>query len=731
MEFARWYLQTGGLPGGQVLFTSFKKHTTLVNLLKQIGQVFSSEFERKGIDWLSLSDSQRYDETLQILLIIPVVWVWDSVESVAGCPTGVPSDWTRTEQLQLVEFLRKSVKTKAKFLLTSRRDEQNWLDGLPVRITLEAMPMSERAQLAQILAEKRGHHSDSLEYWQPLLRFSGGNPLTLILVLNEVLERGLGTAHEINAFTAQLQAGTVNFWSEENKYNFELLRSSLCFGFERAFSKEDQQKLAYLRFFRTIVRADILSLMGSTDTQFTLPELHGLTEEAWTSLLNRAAEFGLLSGSEFYIIHPALPCIAQELFGRPYRPKPSTVDQTDLRTQCRFAEVMGVVGDNCYERFAQGDRRILWLLAAYEENLLYAYQLALSYGLWEALTKTMQGLRALYDETERLTDWRGLVGQVDPHFAVADTEGPLPGREDNWHLTLAYRIDVARRSGDLPEAERLGRLLVDWTRRRAAPVLEMATGSLDVFGRFFIQSLAAALQYLGEILRMQHKTECLGLFEESLALASQLGYKRGMAIVNFSIAQACYDDQMSEIRDFDKAEYCLKESLKLFDKSLDKVELTGTYWVLGQLCYKRFTEAREHGQSEELLRHELREAINSDKMALTYCPPFKKDFLVDIHRDLARLYSEQGDFNEATRNFWESIRYMKAEEEMASNAKMESSSYDHAKACLAQAINLTQSERSRGVTWETGQLRDARECADTALREFEQLGVCLACNLSY
>lgn len=57
------------------------------------------------------------------------------VEPVAGFPSGTESTWSELEQRELVDFLRDARDTKAKFLLTSRRDERVWLgDDLPRRI---------------------------------------------------------------------------------------------------------------------------------------------------------------------------------------------------------------------------------------------------------------------------------------------------------------------------------------------------------------------------------------------------------------------------------------------------------------------------------------------------------------------------------------------------------------------------------------------------------------------
>ena len=73
------------------------------------------------------------------------------------------------------------------------------------------------------------------------------------------------------------------------------------------------------------------------------------------------------------------------------------------------------------------------------------------------INQVMQGLRALYEETGRRAAWRRLVEAVVPDFVDSATDGPLPGREDNWTLVTQYRLDLAREERKWPEAERLQR----------------------------------------------------------------------------------------------------------------------------------------------------------------------------------------------------------------------------------------------------------------------------------
>jgi hypothetical protein len=68
-------------------------------------------------------------------------------------PAGTPSDWSAAEQRELRNFLPDAHASKAKFLLTSRRDEHAWLGEMPVPVQAPPMQMQERLQLAGAIAE--------------------------------------------------------------------------------------------------------------------------------------------------------------------------------------------------------------------------------------------------------------------------------------------------------------------------------------------------------------------------------------------------------------------------------------------------------------------------------------------------------------------------------------------------------------------------------------------------
>ena len=77
----------------------------------------------------------------------------------------------------------------------------------------------------------------------------------------------------------------------------ESLSASLSYGFEHAFNEAERKQLALLHFFQGFVNVKALRAIGTQAFDWSLPELHGLTDEAGKALLDRAAEVELLQST--------------------------------------------------------------------------------------------------------------------------------------------------------------------------------------------------------------------------------------------------------------------------------------------------------------------------------------------------------------------------------------------------------------------------------------------------
>lgn len=704
-EFARWYALTGGVDG-PVLFTSFEQQQPpLARVLDRVGQVFGPTLEQSGVKWLTLDDADRRGVALQVFKQIPVLWIWDNVEPIAGFPAGSESRWTVEQQKELVDFLRDASETKAKFLLTSRRDEREWLGKeLPKRIQMPPMPMQERVQLARALAAKHDRRVIDVKAWQPLLRFTAGNPLTITVLVGQALRDGLKTFDQIQGFVDRLRAGEADFEDEADEGRSKSLGASLSYGFEHAFNEDDRKQLALLHFFQGFVDVDALKRMGDPEEEWCLPELRGLSREAGIALLNRAAEIGLLTahGGGYYTIHPALPWFFKDLFDTHYPASSDPQAQSanpQLAATRAFAEAMSALGDHYINQYGTGNRDVISALKAEEGNLLHARRLARAHGWWSPVISTMQGLRALYDHTGRRADWARLVHEIVPDFVDPATDGPLPERQEVWGIVTAYRVGLAKQALKWAKAERLQRVRVDWDRKRAASVLELSPDALNDVQRNDIRTLVVSLHDLGEIQRERQEPSCVRAYEEAFDLTKRINDRPSSAVCVFNLGHALKD--IATIRDLAKAEDWYRRSFELRDER-DRQGRGQCLGQLGSVALERFNEAVAAKEPEkELLRH-LNAALDAYRKVLNVIPPDAVDDLAVAHNQLGMVYERAGDLDRALPHFRKSIQYQ----------EMQGNLYNAAGVRFNVAVTLTGA----------GRFEDAMDYARSALRGFSDCG---------
>jgi hypothetical protein len=394
--------------------------------------------------------------------------------------------------------------------------------------------------LARALAEKHGRRLTKVEDWRPLLRFTDGNPLTGTGLVGQALRDRLKTKAQIEAFVARLRAGESAFQDEASEGRSKSLGASLKYGFKHAFSEAERTQLALLHFFQGFVEIDALLLMGHPAAALCVPAVRDLTREAGMTLLDRAAEVGLLTahGDGYYTIHPALPWFFKDLFDASYplEPEPqSPLPSPQPSAAHAFVEATRILGEHRHRQYQEGNPSVITILTAEEANLLHARQLARAHGWWGALIGTMRGLYALYSHTGRRVEWAGLLNEIVPEFVDPATDGPLPGQEDRWGSVNLWRVRLARDARDWAQAERLQRTDVEWARQRMGALLTERPETWDHTLRNDIRSLATSLHELGQIRRQTGNAECVTAYKEALNLAQRVGARAVAATCAFNL----------------------------------------------------------------------------------------------------------------------------------------------------------------------------------------------------
>ena len=92
-EFARWYLDTGGLVGPwpgitPVLFSNLETCAPVARMLDLFGDAFRAPLNASDVDWQALDHAERRRVMLETFSTVPALWVWDSIESISGFRCG-------------------------------------------------------------------------------------------------------------------------------------------------------------------------------------------------------------------------------------------------------------------------------------------------------------------------------------------------------------------------------------------------------------------------------------------------------------------------------------------------------------------------------------------------------------------------------------------------------------------------------------------------------------------
>jgi tetratricopeptide (TPR) repeat protein len=673
-EFARWYEATGGLDdpehpewgAGPVLWSSFEHHLTADRAIGMAGDHFAGLLEANGIAWAAITDpSLRRELVVQTLRQIPVLWIWDNVEPVSGFPAGTTSTWTPAEQDELVDLLRDiTQQTCCQVLLTSRRDERGWMGDLPARVGLPPMPMRESLQLATAIAARRRHPIVAAD-WRPLLRFAAGNPLTITVVTGQALRENLITAEQIDRFVRRLQAGEAQPESGGDAAlgRTRSLAASLDYGFEQAFTDAERAQLAVLHLFCGTVAVPVLLLMGNPDVgrDGGVPELAGLDVATTISMLDRAAEIGLLSslGGGFYHIHPALPWYFTAMFTGVYG---AAGDPAADRAARAYAISIGMQGSYGNSEFHAGRAlEALGRLQVEEANLLHGLELARACGIWDAIIGCLQGLNVLYERTGRTGEWGRLIADIVPDVTDGATGAPLAGRAEQWSAITEYRVRLADNARDWPTATALLSELLAWRRDQAAEALSVPAASMSSDHRHAIHNLVAALNRLGIITSQQGSGDCVSPHQEALALIQLIGDRPGEA-------QQCGDLgnvylQVPELLDLDEAERWFRRGLALRADG----DRLGRSKALGSLSYvaiARFHEARSAGQGDSVLLGHLDDALRGYSSALELLPADDHESRQTVENQLGIVYGEVGDIGNALPHFQRAIQHCEAAGEL-------------------------------------------------------------------
>jgi tetratricopeptide (TPR) repeat protein len=358
---------------------------------------------------------------------------------------------------------------------------------------------------------------------------------------------------------------------------------------------------------------------------------------------------GLLAayGGGYYRIHPALPWFFRRLYAEYYP------DDAPARA---YVEALGELSDYYGRQCNEGNRDVIALLKTEEANLLHARRLAQQYGWYHRITSTMQGLFWLYDHTGRRAEWRRLVEEIVPLFVDPATDGPLPGREEQWGFVNDYRVRLLREERQWASAARLQGLKVTYTRQRVAPLLVLPPEQLDTGQRAPLRTFAVDTHQLGQIQREQGDVACVASYQEAMGIFERIGDQAYTATCAFNLGRV-YGGNVPALRDLAQAEQWYRRSLELRAEG-DRLGRGQTLGMLGHIAYERFQKAQQAGEPESVLLETWNAALQASQQALQMFPPDAVDNLAITYNQIGVIYEKvQGKTEQAVAHYREAIRY--------------------------------------------------------------------------
>ena len=638
VEFARWYQLTDAVD--EVLYTPFDRNPPLARLLDQAWEHFAAR--SAGLD-----PGERRAAVSRELSRTRALWIWDDVDTTAE-----PTD-------DLAAFLHDLAETGCKVLLTSCRDRETWIDDPYKAVALPPLRMLDRVELAMFVAAEREAPFD-VSAWQPLLRFTQGHPLTITAVARRAVQERRTTLADIEALVAEIRAGVTPIMGDADDSYAAALVTSLGDALARGFTDAERARLALLVLFQDFVDVRALCVMGDPRMPGEgVPEVAGMTETEGAALLDKAAGMGLLDayrgdggmGTGFYSPHPALPWHLRRLFAEHYGPADS---RRAIAAVQSWTAAIGVLGHDHLRRSNEPAERHrineMAFLEAEEANFLHARRLALCNDWHGLVIGPMQGLRPLYEQKARLGEWRRLVDELIPVLADPATDGPIPGRADQWAVLTAYRIALAVQDQDWQLARTLAAAHVSWHRQRVAAAPVPAGGELDERQRSRIMGLATALEQLAGMFRQQNDAACVPLYQEEFDVCLQAGIHHVAGVAAFNLGQVY--GFVPGLIDFDQAERWCRRAEKLITPT-DAVGRAKVKSQLGAVALQRFNTGT--GQAGQ--RAHLDSAYQAYQEALRVVPAHATGELAIVHYQLGVVHAYRGKTDDAIEQWRKAISY--------------------------------------------------------------------------
>lgn len=551
--FARWYAETGGCNGG-VFETSFK-------VKADFGQIVGS-IVGHATEFSKYSSKEQFQILVRHLRENPCLLIWDNFESVSGYPQGSEPLATVDELTTISSFLKSLRGGKSRVIITTRKENENWIGIAPSFIHIFGLNDRDRGELAKVILKTIGRKPEDFRHdrdYGELLKLLKGHPRSLEVVLPQLRKK---SPFEI---IKALQY-------EVNELGEKIEDASLSFAFSQL-SPTTKKHLPFFGLFNSRVNPQILdSFVGDEGIgKATYEKVVGetLSIEGWKSVLEEAAINGLVESNEqsYYELHPILP---------PFFRKQLVANVGDaglkiLNTE--FINFYSTFASIIYENIQKSEPFAKMILTIEEPNFLRALRHSEINEKWELVDPISRVVLEFYENCGRVAESNTLRTHLLSHIGLELTSEDSREKAYLWMYLLGSEAEHQVSINEFEKAARLHTQILNYLISLKDPAVE--------------NYIALSYHHLGVVAReRQQFGEAEKWCRQSLEIAERLGLEQDVALNYHLLGIIEFERQQ-----FDEAKKWFKKSLKVKKHlglgryaALDYLQLGFVAWERQQLA---------------------------------------------------------------------------------------------------------------------------------------------------
>ena len=584
LGLASWLRKTGGRPGG-VFYSAFEVGAGLERVLHEIGTSLA------GLDFADMWNEDRRTWVVQYLKENPALLVFDSLQNLAGFPTGAPGLLDDREMADLDAFIKDVAEGgKTWTLLVNRRDEERWLTVPHGSYRLGGLTNSDRIIFGTRLLEEAGADPMRLgpEYLE-VLELVEGHPLAMEIALP--LLKDVPASVLVGELKSELEKHTPSP-DEEGRPAY------LTVVMDHAFTRmthRSRTHLPFLSLFRNRVMMDILTHITGEGQAYRSVTGEQLGYGACRTLLRTAQASGFLEPitPSVFQIHPSLPWF----LGRSlYRQFPqSAIQELEHEVVRVYADTADYFMETLYENQDAGTTAIL----AEEGNLTQALALSLEAGQWENAQLLVQPLAQVYRMQKRYPELRRLRRQLLETTGVTAEEAEESGGIQLWLYLMGTEASECIETKEFARADVLNQQLLEYLANKE-------DGDTD-------PRTAAVFHQMGEVAQNRWQLEeAHDLYTQSLAIIEGGEDQEPIADDYYGLGMVCqYRRRYTEAKEW------FSKALDIHQRVDDAEEMVKDYRSLG-LCSQYKFEYDEAASWYQRAREVLEENRDEENAVLVY-----------------------------------------------------------------------------------------------------------------